>query len=208
MRIDRSRFLVLVGALAAGACTVNSENTQTGDGGGSQTADSGSSTDGGTDGPAVEGGDASGGDDGGEGGVCDDTVGSAADCSTLADAGNADAGCGTTAAQQCAALNTNLKPKVARAALACALAAADVCPQSFYTCAKQALNAACADSTANADCTDIVGNCSGATAADCHALVDGLNATGRQAVVTCSQSTSSPCTGAAGIYSCVEGIVF
>jgi hypothetical protein len=109
-------------------------------------------------------------------------------------------------------MNTNFKPGVAGATLTCVLGGATVCAPNVYACAKQALNNACPDSTADTDCADIVANCSNdggaaATAAECHALIDGLNATGRMAVVMCSQSAAAPCDGAAGIYACIEGLI-
>jgi len=198
MNVNRSRFLLLTAALAAGAggCTINN-TTVNGDGGASQDASVSDSTTG--DGGGGDAGTDSAGDDGGdggEGGTCDDTVGTVPDCAMLADAGVGDGGTscaqGTAFPAACGAWAANLKNKVAASAINCAVALPS-CESGagLATCLSGAINAACNDSTAATTCNAITAICAdagadaGPTLVDCQQALSGLNQMGRDAIQTC-----------------------
>lgn len=145
----------------------------------------------------------SGGATGGSGGAtsCDDSVGTPGNCANLNSVPNC---AGQWQELQCQAAVTNFKPKVAAAATACILQITDCATTTIdaYTCQKTALAAACADATADSACAQAATACSDAvTSAACHAMVDGLNATGLAAVTTCIESG---CTY--GLWSCIESL--
>ncbi len=205
MRIDRTRFFLLAGAMAtatAGGCFVQSADDDDGEGGSggtptsTQTDGGGGSSDGGMGGDTGTGGN---GGDGGSGGTCDDSVGDTVDCSGVINA------CSTFAIEACDASTAAFKPAVAEAAANCIvnLDAAAGCLE-VYECRKDALNDACPDASADALCATLIDTCNTAgnptTEVECHSYVDGLNEFGRTSVETCD------C--AFGIYSCIEGVGF
>jgi len=140
---------------------------------------------------------------GGEAGslACDDSVGTPGDCAKIADIKNCNGGFEQS---YCTAAGTNLKPKEAAAAVSCMLAFTDCNVDLVYTCVKTALGKACPDPTADDFCVTAQATCNPhetLTVADCHALVDGLSATGLDSVHSCVENG---CTF--GLWSCVESI--
>jgi hypothetical protein len=78
------------------------------------------------------------------------------------------------------------------------------CTADFYGCVRSALGSACPDASANDFCTTAVATCNPQEALDlagCHALVDGLSATGLDSVHSCVESGCN-----FGLWSCVEGL--
>jgi hypothetical protein len=193
------------GATTGGTATAGVAGVTTG---GVATAGNGGATTGGTaaagNGGATTGGTATAGSGGaaaGAGGTagasCLGDTGTPADCAPV----ESIPGCGTFGLSYCNSAVTNLKPGVAQQAVACMLALTDTCGPP-YDCLRSALGQACPDSTADDLCTQALASCTSdiTTAAQCHALVDGLNATGRDAVVTCVEGGCS-----FGLWSCLEG---
>ena len=133
-------------------------------------------------------------------GPCDDSMGLLGDCVAVMSSI-----CSSYGANWCQRANTNFKPKVAKGTSDCMLAgSASTCGS---TCARSTLATACADPSADADCADYVIKCSSTvpiTAAGCHALIDGLNSTGRAGVRACVNSDAGSCRY--GIFSCIEGL--
>jgi hypothetical protein len=105
--------------------------------------------------------------------------------------------------QKCTAYKTYFAPKVAAQAISCmaALSSKQVCDATTtYGCAKQALAQACPDPQVGQLCSIAATSCK-STAADCTALLSGLNDQGKQQVAQC---VAQGCQ--AGLYSCVEGL--
>ncbi|MCA9583819.1 MAG: hypothetical protein KC657_00500 [Myxococcales bacterium] len=187
MKIDKTRFLFLTGALSAAAlagmsvtsgCTVNSTST---DGGtdsstnnttdGSTSTDGSASTDGSTDGSSSS-------DGGADAAACLDDTGSVADCG--------DAGSCT-----CATESSLFKKGVANAIAECQLKlpTCEGDPASA-TCIRDAITRACDDATAAAFCAPLVADCANGAGqklvqADCEKLVKSLSAAGRAQVTSC-----------------------
>jgi hypothetical protein len=210
VKVDRIAFLGLVTAVAAGACVVTSETTD-GDGGngGTGNASQGGSDVGGADvggadvggadvgGADVGGADVGGADVGGAGGgACDDSVGTPADCGTKP----------VECEAYCLAAHNNLKPYIAEFAVECMEVVEAMC--TGYECFQEALGYACADETADDDCTTAVATCGDVTAAECHAMLDGLTETARAEVMTCVADTTYGDACELGLWSCVEGVAF
>lgn len=140
---------------------------------------------------------------GGEAGglACDDSVGTPGDCTKIADIANCNGGFEQS---YCTAAGTNLKPKVAAAAVSCMLGFSDCNVDNVYTCVQTALGTACPDTTTDAFCVTAQATCNPhetVTVAGCHALVDGLSAAGLASVHSCVESG---CTY--GLWSCIESI--
>jgi hypothetical protein len=105
--------------------------------------------------------------------------------------------------QRCASYKSNFAPKVAASAIACmtALSSKQVCDGSqAYNCGKAALAQACPDPAVGQLCAIAATSCK-STAADCTALLSGLNDQGKQQVAQC---VAQGCQ--AGLYSCIEGL--
>jgi hypothetical protein len=105
--------------------------------------------------------------------------------------------------QRCATYKSNFAPKVAASAVSCmaALSSKQVCDGSqAYNCGKAALAQACPDPTVGQLCAIAATSCK-STAADCTALLSGLNDQGKQQVAQC---VAQGCQ--AGLYSCIEGL--
>ncbi|MEI7893737.1 MAG: hypothetical protein WCI05_11630 [Myxococcales bacterium] len=172
MKIDRSRFLVLTAALAAGACTVTSSSSDAGGGG----------TDAQSDVTADVRSDVT------ADAACDDTVGPGGDCNTL-DAGSTCWGEG--AANSCLALTKNFKPKVAKSIVDCINGLASCPPGDTVTCLNQATTSACPDPIASTSCSQIGATCGdggtdgGVSYGDCMQLLAGATQVGRDAFVAC-----------------------
>jgi hypothetical protein len=186
MKIDKTRFLFLTGALSAAAvagmsvtsgCTVTSTSTDGGADSSTTTPDSSTGTDGSasTDGST----DGSSSTDGGaDAAACLDDTGSVADC--------ADAGSCT-----CSTESGLFKKGVANAIAECQLKlpTCEGDPASA-TCIRDAITRACDDATATAFCAPLVADCANGagqkiTQADCEKLVKSLSAAGRAQVTTC-----------------------
>jgi hypothetical protein len=185
MHVNRSRFLLLTAALAGGAgCTINNTNLP---------------ADGGTQ-DGSTGGDASSGDSStGDSSTGDSSTGdggTAPDCNALGDAGAGDGGtsCASNAAfgAACTAFGANLKPRVAKRAVDCAVALPS-CESGagLDTCLSSALAQACSDTTAATTCAAIASICgdagadAGISATQCQQLLSGMTPTARAAIQTC-----------------------
>jgi hypothetical protein len=105
------------------------------------------------------------------------------------------------AKDRCNVYKTYFKPTVAAAAYSCLNQPQGMCasPQT-YACGQNALKQACADSTVTQLCSIAATSCK-TTAADCSAMVSGLNDQGKQQVASC---VAKGC--GAGLYSCIEGL--
>jgi hypothetical protein len=105
------------------------------------------------------------------------------------------------AQSKCSAYNTYFNPKVAAQAYSCMQGASNVCSGTApYDCGKSALQQSCPDPNVATLCQAYAGLCK-TDANTCSSLISGLNATGRQKVAQC---VSSGCS--AGLYSCIEGL--
>lgn len=105
---------------------------------------------------------------------------------------------------RCGNYATYFDPKVATTAIACMnnLSGANACDsQHAYDCGKAALAQACPDSTVNQLCQIAVNACK-ASQSDCVAMFSGLNSTGQDAVAQC---VAGGCNGG-NLYSCIEGL--
>lgn len=106
-------------------------------------------------------------------------------------------------AQRCAVYASHFDPKVAAAAVACmnGLTGAAACDSmQAYNCGKNALTQACPDPTVDQLCQIASTPCKIAQN-DCITMVSGLSSPGQDAVATC---ISQGCS--AGLYSCIEGL--
>lgn len=228
MKIDKTSFLLLAGALAMTACSTEDSNDNGGNTGGTggeagSAGAAGSSAvggQGGQGGQGAEGGQAGQGAEGGEGGQGAEsgqggqgaeggaageggTGGSSCDDSVGNPAActELDGGeCGSWAVDYCEIVVEALKPAVAEAAVQCMLAATkDECMDPDpYDCVRFALGDACEDPTTDQACDTVVKNCK-ETADECHALLDGLSDAGRKTVMKCVEDDCSW-----GLWSCVE----
>lgn len=204
MKIDRTRFLVLTGALAAAAAAAGAPGcTQS-----SAKADGGTTTvpEAGDDDAGTPSSDASG-DVAREAGAClGDTPAETRECTELG--GMDDAGvpldgsvgdAGETCIQSisgqtaCDDLKLYTTGAVARDAIQCLLTL-PTCEGlgTTTTCAMAALRKACPDPAAATLCQQILGECAeagadaGTTQAECEQLVSGLSTEGRQRLVQCT----------------------
>lgn len=203
MNIDKQRFLLLVGAIAAStACTTKGDDGNTGGGGGSSDATTTTASGMGGSGGDATGGGGTGGTGGGE---CDDSQGTPDACMSACEGFDS-----------CTPLVADLKPAVAVAAVEC-LNALDptVCLQpDVDACVQGALNAACADATADDDCATLAPLC-GATPddaawqAECHGLIDGLTEDARTLVLGCANEGGGcdPVSGGS-LFGCVISLSY
>ncbi|HEY8039006.1 MAG TPA: hypothetical protein VIF15_04400 [Polyangiaceae bacterium] len=109
----------------------------------------------------------------------------------------------TFPAGKCAVYAADFDPKVAAAAVTCmnGLSGAQLCDSmQTYNCGKTALAQACPDPSVTQLCAIAATSCK-STAADCTAMLSGLNDKGKQAVASCIAQGCS-----AGLYSCIEGL--
>jgi hypothetical protein len=195
MIVDRTTFLLLTGVIAAGAACTTAKT----DGSDAGASSGGPATDAASDvstADAADAADAANADAAdGEGGTCNDDVGTPGDCTT--------ATCSNFG--KCDAYKVNFKPKVAAAAVACikALPGGASCDALLvYGCGNDALKAACPDATVTALCTAMQTKCTATSnpipAGECEQYANGLNAAGRTALQACDCQF--------GIYSCIEGL--
>jgi hypothetical protein len=218
MKIDRSRFLMLTGALSAatalGAAAIggcSSSSTTVAPDASVPPTDSGVTTDGGGTTDASDAGTDSGaclGDtapadagDAGDGGL---------DCTAAAD---------TACQAGCEAALANLRAGIAFAAADCILklpscegAATDV----IGACIEAAAGKACADSTAATYCQDVFAACTdagapvdagdagGFTQADCEKAAVALNQTGRDTFMSCMVESGG--SGCADPQACLDAL--
>jgi hypothetical protein len=104
---------------------------------------------------------------------------------------------------RCASYKANFDPKVAAAAVYCMtlLSSRDVCNLSQATaCAKSALAEACTDPSVARLCQIAKGPCA-TTAADCSAMLSGLNESGQEGVAQC---VARGCPG--GLAACIDAL--
>jgi hypothetical protein len=208
MKIDRSRFLLLTGALSAATLGVVAGGagcgTTTDAKGGAGTTDSGATDDAATsDGSADASADAAT--------AClGDTAPEVA-----TDGGDAGDCAATSCATACTSYATNFKPGIAAAASACLLTLPTCESADLTPCLDPALAKACTDATATTLCAQLVTGCNGDAGSDagatdagdagttaatfnqasCEALVNGLSATGRTAFTSCiTEGTPGNCT--------------
>jgi hypothetical protein len=202
MKIDKSKFLVLTGVLAAGtagaammnACTVTSTNNA-GDGGTSSVDGSSGGTDGSSGGTDGSTSDAAGDGGGDAAATClgDDKVLNPS-CSSFLDAGtDGGSGCIQSANGQstCNSAQSALKNGVARDVIQC-LSAAPACeggatPDVANDCVIAALGKACPDADTDAFCTDQLAKCTAGaslTKAQCMQYMAGLKPAARTAFAT------------------------
>jgi hypothetical protein len=202
MKVDRSRFLLLTGALSAATlvvgmgtgCSVKSAATDAGaatpdDGG---TTDSASTVDAGGDAtPTADAAPACLGDtapatgpDAGDGGDCAST------------------GCTTT----CVALAANYRAGVAKAIGECLLTL-PMCESDTTPCVDAALGKACPDPAAATICAPLVSACASAVGdagpvlsqSTCETVINGLNPTGRATFTSCiTEGAAGNCTSDPG----------
>lgn len=139
---------------------------------------------------------------GGEGAGCLDTsTVSVPDCNSL----KIDPSCGIKSfvVQKCNTYRDYFDPAVATVAVSCmeAMSSKQLCDgENTYNCGKQALSEACPDTELAQLCSIAATSCK-TTAADCTALLSGLNDTAKQSVAKC---IATGCHS--GLYSCVEGL--
>jgi pyruvate dehydrogenase E2 component (dihydrolipoamide acetyltransferase) len=123
-----------------------------------------------------------------------------ADCSTM-QAPSPTCAAFTTAQQRCAGYKNNFTSKVAAATVACLASSTptQMCDATRpSTCAKAALAQACPDANVAQLCQIAAGPCK-STAADCTAMLSGLNAQGQQAIAQC---VATGCT--TGLAGCLD----
>lgn len=196
MHVNRSRFLLLTAVLAGGAgCTINNTTLPGGDGG-TQDASAGDSSTGDSSTGDSSTGDSSTGDGGTEASTCDDTTATVPDCNALGDAGVPDGSTSCTSntsfGPACTAFGANLKPRVAKRAIDCAVALPS-CESGagLDTCLTSALAQACDDSTAATTCAAIASICAdagadaGISAAQCQQSLSGMTPAARALIQTC-----------------------
>ncbi len=103
-----------------------------------------------------------------------------------------------------------MKAGVAEASGECIVRLSGCTAPTAYDCVRSALGNACPDASANEACNLYAGICTAPyaiSASDCHKLIDGLNAAGRQKVATCvltPPGTTLKCQS--DIWSCIEGL--
>jgi len=174
MKIDRTRFLMLTGVIAAaGACTTAAVTTNNGNPDGGPSADAGNGGDAGQN-PINEGGDsASPESDGGSDSAvaCLGPTGSTSGCAAFADGWSQDAGATSCVTAQVCNGATFVTGGVAASILACAAADTtfDAGCVDLSSCVLTALATACPDPTTASTCGSIVATCgpdSGAGTAD------------------------------------------
>ena len=134
-------------------------------------------------------------------GCLDTSAGTVPDCNNL----HVEPTCGIRSfvIQKCNAYRDLFDPSVATVAVSCMenLSPAQLCnAENTYNCGKHALSEACADNELNQLCSIAATSCR-TTAADCTALLSGLNDNAKQQVAKC---IATGCH--AGLYSCVEGL--
>ena len=108
-----------------------------------------------------------------------------------------------TPLQKCNAYKTYFAPKVAAAAVSCltALSSAQVCdPTQVSACGRGALAQACPAPGVAQLCQIAAGPCK-TSAADCTAVISGLDEQGQQAIAQC---VAQGC--AAGLSACIDGL--
>ncbi len=205
MNIDKASFLLLAGALAGGACVVTSSDD---DDGGSTTTTSSST--GGQGGDGAGGATTSNGGSGGQGGTggaggsgggaCDDSVGTAADCTMVATS------CFEGLSGFCDVAADYFKPALAEMATECIVALVDSgdpntdCDAELE-CRDQAMAAACPEDV-SVECAALVGDCATSfpiEQADCEAYLPAFTEAGKAAVVAqCGPSVEGCLLG--GVY--------
>jgi hypothetical protein len=220
MHLNRTTALMLVTALAggcvkeekvdgtggaAGQAGGGTGGTAGGNGGtaGSSGGEAGSSagsagtSNAGSAGEAGNAGNAGSGNAGAAGsGGCDDTQGSAVDCSSIEDS--------CWAKSECVDAPTFYKAAVAEKLGKCVVAevAAETCDLAdVYGCKDDAAKSGCPDDTADPDCTTIITTCTAIALADCKEYLNGMTARGRTEMVTC-MTDGDFCN----LYSCNEGL--
>ncbi len=204
MKIDRSKFITITGALAAAsgitafsACTIVS--TSGGNPDAASPSDSATNPDGPLgDGETPDGSSEAGADAGVDspaGCLGDDKVLNPSCSSFAADGGDAGA-CirGQEGQSACASYQTNMRNGVARAAILC-LAVAPTCEgtvDAITRCGLEALSRACPDPAAQAFCQKEIAACAAAgttpavTQKQCEQYASGLNDKGRAAFTSCA----------------------
>jgi hypothetical protein len=126
----------------------------------------------------------------------------AGDCTTMVDKS-----C-SWAAKRCAAYNQYLNPKVAAQAVSCSIAATNACSgQAAIGCGTTAMAASCTDPQAATACAQLAPLC-GTTADACSPILSSLNAAGKQQALTyCSAEGGAGCKSA-GLSACVNAALF
>ncbi len=216
MKIDRTRFLFLTGAMAAAACTINSTATDggtttppatdAGHTGDATVADS--ATDAATDDASEDPADALTKADvaADTGPTCDDSVGTAGACGLYADGGadtGIDGGNMCLDSVSCHNVTTLLKPRVAQKAIEC-IVGLPTCEGDFTPCFQAAFDNACPDTSGAAACATITAACGDASAGDaglataCGKISNGLTAAGRTKFVACMTESCSDIAFCAG----------
>ncbi len=218
MKVDKTRFLLLTGALAA--ATVVGVGTTSG------CTTTSTSTDGGTTGDSGPGTD-SGGDDGstGDSGAC---LGDTASTPAPDAEGGGGIDCSANGCDlQCASASANFRAGVAEEIQKCLLklSACEDNAAGINGCIEDAVGKACTDSSATTFCTPLVTACGGggeggadASTADggasqtvfdqnnCEALATALSADGRTALKTCvDEGIAGNCTADPGF--CIDQLV-
>ena len=211
MKVDRSKFLLVVGAISA-ATGVGLASTSCSSSSSTSKNDAGSSS--GTD---------SGGDDDSGGGSVNNDAGDAGNNACLGDLPDAstsgDAGDAGDAATGCAALTgpgcstacddaeLRFKSAIAEDIRVC-LMPAPACEGTTHAadCIKASAAKACPDSTATSTCKDLVAGCTDDSGVDsgvvfdqatCEKLVRPLSESGRQSFVTCvTEGIAGNCSSA------------
>ncbi len=104
--------------------------------------------------------------------------------------------------QRCQAYLQYFDPKVGANAVTCmnSLGSSSCDSQHAYDCGKQALAKACPDGTVTQLCQIAASSCK-VSANDCVTMLSGLNTAGQDAVAQCVAGGCS-----AGLYSCIEGL--
>ena len=196
MKIDRSRFLLLTGVLAATACTVKNAANDAGTGVVAPVADAGDQGDATT---TAETGT----------GACDDSKGDLGICTSFT--AGTDAGSnGCIDELGCSTLKSAFKPKIAAKILACVLGlpTAEGSCNGSIACGETALAGACADTTTATSCAQVQTACGDAgsdagafSLSDCNKYLAGLTAAGRTDFVGCM--TEGGCTD---VKNCLPGL--
>jgi hypothetical protein len=197
------------GTAQGGQSTAGTAGSTASEGGAAGTTSQGGMA--GSAGSTASGGSAGSSATGGAGGgsSCDDSVGTPpANCDALQSVTNCTAG--GWEETYCETALADLKPKVAEAVSGCILAITDCGTTTVnpYACWRDGLAAACPDSNTE---TDYICSMAGSStyctvttdSAACHAIVDGLNATGLAAVHTCVESGTTTCYS---LWSCIESL--
>lgn len=230
MKLNRTRALFLVGTIAAVGCVVDSsddddggDDNEAGAGGSSGSAGSAGSATGGKGGTSGSAGTYTGGTSGtaGDGGAtclgddrdpqvtCEDFMGAGgvgAGGEGYGGGGGAGPTCDEMAdlqADYCTELWTNLKPAVANDARTCmnAQTPEEVCSWAVtWSCAQEAILAACPDDTADDECETIHADCADIVdipVSECSLVLSGMTQAGRDAVVACEYCDLWLCAGAA-----------